>query len=129
MFFASYTQGFKSGGFGTFSLVNSAGAITTNFEVSWDDERGGGWAGLNETMIDAAAIVALRVGFESDSNWYVEAYVENLFDEFKWDGQNNNLAILPSHLFGPQRPRTVGLRLGRSRESHKAGCTILAWGS
>ncbi|MEH6608085.1 MAG: TonB-dependent receptor [Halioglobus sp.] len=92
------------------------GAITTNFEVSWEDERGGGWAGLNETMIDAAAIAALRVGFESDNNWYVEAYVENVFDEFKWDGQNNNGEILPSHFFGPQRPRTFGLRLGTSWE-------------
>lgn len=90
------------------------GAITGNFEVFWEDERGGGWAGLNETMIDAAAIAALRVGYESDDNWYVEAYVENVFDEFKWDGQNNNGAIVPSHFFGPQRPRTFGVRLGAS---------------
>ncbi len=88
------------------------GAITGSFEVFWEDERGGGWAGLSETMIDAAAIAAVRVAYESDDSWYVEAYVENVFDEFKWDGQNNNGGILPSHFFGPQRPRTVGMRLG-----------------
>ena len=96
------------------SFPVAGGAITGNFEVSWEDERGGGWAGLEETMIDAAAIAALRVAYESDNNWYVEGYVENLFDEFKWDGQNNNGAILPSHFFGPQRPRTFGVRLGTS---------------
>lgn len=91
-----------------------SGAVVGSFEVFWEDERGGGWAGLNETMIDAAAIAAFRVGYESDSNWHVEAYVENVFDEFKWDGQNNNGAILPSHYFGPQRPRTFGVRVGTS---------------
>jgi iron complex outermembrane receptor protein len=95
---------------GVFPLSN--GAITANFEVFWEDERGGGWEGLEETMIDAAAIAALRVGYESDNNWYAEAYVENLFDEFKWDGQNNNGLYLPSHYFGPQRPRTFGMRVG-----------------
>ena len=99
---------------GYFPMGN--GAVTGSFEVFWEDERGGGWAGLDETMIDAAAIAALRVGYESDNNWHVEAYVENLFDEFKWDGQNNNGAILPSHFFGPQRPRTFGIRLGTSWE-------------
>lgn len=92
------------------------GAITGSFEVFWEDERGGGWAGLNETMIDDAAIAAVRLGYESDDNWYVEAYVENVFDEFKWDGQNNNGAILPSHYFGPQRPRTFGIRVGANWE-------------
>ena len=92
------------------------GAVTGSFEVFWEDERGGGWAGLEETMIDAAAIAAFRVGYESDNNWHVEAYVENVFDEFKWDGQNNNGGILPSHFFGPQRPRTFGVRLGASWE-------------
>lgn len=90
----------------------SNGAMTGSFEVFWEDERGGGWAGLTETMIDAAAIAALRIGYESENNWYAEAYVENVFDEFKWDGQNNNGDILPSHFFGPQRPRTFGVRLG-----------------
>ncbi|MEH6519546.1 MAG: TonB-dependent receptor, partial [Halioglobus sp.] len=97
---------------GAFPMAN--GAITTTFEVFWEDERGGGWSGREETTIDAAAIAALRVGYESDNNWHVEAYVENLFDEFKWDGQNNNGEILPSHFFGPQRPRTFGVRLGAS---------------
>ncbi|NND68398.1 MAG: TonB-dependent receptor, partial [Halioglobus sp.] len=90
------------------------GAVTTSFEVFWEDERGGGWAGLNETKIDDAAIAALRIGYESGDFWDVELYVENLFDEFKWDGQNNNGAVIPAHFFGPQRGRTIGARINAS---------------
>ena len=93
-----------------------AGAITSSFEVFYEDERGGGWEGLEETMIDAYAEAALRVAWESNDDWYVEAYVENLTDEFTWDGQNNNGGILPSHFFGPKRPRTFGIRLGATWE-------------
>ena len=92
----------------------SSGAITGSIEYFWEDERGGGWEGLSETRIDAYGELALRVAYESENNWYVEAYVENVTDEFTWDGQNNNGGVLPSHFFGPKRPRTVGMRLGMS---------------
>ena len=88
--------------------------MTTSFEIFWEDERGGGWAGLKETQIDDAAIAALRVGYESGDFWNAELYVENLFDEFKWDGQNNNGAVIPSHFIGPQRGRTFGARITAS---------------
>lgn len=90
----------------------SGGAITGNFELFWESERGGGWENSRETKIDSYAEMAVRAGYESDNNWWVEAYVENLTDEFTWDGQNNGSGILPSHFFGPKRPRTFGLRLG-----------------
>ena len=67
-------------------------------------------------MIDAAAIAAVRIGYESNSAWNIELYAENVFDEFKWDGQNNNGGVLPAHFFGPQRPRTIGVRLGMNWE-------------
>ena len=90
----------------------SGGAITGNFELTYESERGGGWENLRETKIGGSAQSNLRVGYEADANWFIEAYVENLTDEFTWDGQNNNGGVLPSHFFGPQRPRTVGMRLG-----------------
>ena len=43
-----------------------------------------------------------------------QAYAENLLDEFTWDGYNANGGILPSHFFGPMRPRTFGIRTGIS---------------
>ncbi|MEM1112251.1 MAG: TonB-dependent receptor [Pseudomonadota bacterium] len=90
----------------------SGGAITGAYELSYEDERGGGWEGLPETFIDSYAEMNFRVGYESDDNWFVQAYVENFTDEFTWDGQNNNGGKTPSHFFGPKRPRTVGVRIG-----------------
>ena len=92
------------------------GDITGSFEMFYESERGGGWENLSETKIDAFAIANLRVGFESEDNWYVTAYAENLFDEFTWDGQNNNGGIIPSHFFGPMRPLTLGVMVGMSWE-------------
>ena len=63
-------------------------------------------------MIDANTIVTLRVGYHSNNAWYADLYVENLNDEFTYDGLNNNGGILPSHFFGHRRPRTFGLRVG-----------------
>ena len=53
--------------------------------------------------------MALRVGYHSDDNWGLGLYVENLTDEGNWDGVNVNGGVLPSHFFGPARPRTVGV--------------------
>ena len=82
--------------------------------MSYESERGGSWEGYREGMIGLAAVANLRVGYESDNNWYVQACAENLFNEFTWDGYNANGGILPSHFFGPMRPRTIGIRTGIS---------------
>lgn len=88
------------------------GDITANLEAFWESERGGGWGAFPETMIDSNVEMALRVDYVSAGNWKAGLYVENLTDEFTWDGLNNNGGILPSHFFGPRRPRTVGIRFG-----------------
>ncbi|MEP0203935.1 MAG: TonB-dependent receptor [Halioglobus sp.] len=96
------------------SFPISGGAITGSLEAFYEGERGGDWTGVKENYIDAYTEAALRVGYESDNNWYVQGYVENLTDEFTWDGQNINGGVLPSHFFGPKRPRTYGMRIGMS---------------
>lgn len=95
-----------------FPMAN--GSITGSFEAFYESERGGDWGGVPEAYIDPFVIANLRIGYESNDNWYVEAYAENLFDEFTWDGQNLNGGILPSHNFGPMRPLTLGVRTGLS---------------
>ncbi len=55
--------------------------------------------------------IALRLGYASSRGWKAIAYVENLTDEFYWDGAKPNGGIIPAHWFGPSRPRTLGLRL------------------
>ena len=93
---------------GRFPLAR--GAIATSLEAFWEGERGGGWGNFPETRIDAFTEMALRIDYESDGNWVMGVYVENLTDEFTYDGQNNNGGILPAHFFGHKRPRTVGAR-------------------
>ena len=90
------------------------GSIKSSFEMSYESERGGSWEGNAEGMISSYTVANLRVGYEADNNWFVQAYAENLFDEFTWDGYNANGGILPSHFFGPMRPRTFGIRTGMS---------------
>ena len=90
--------------------LSQGNALTGAFEIFWESERGGGWEGLSETKIDSFAEATVRVGYESAANWSLEAYVENVFDENTWDGLNNNGGVVPSHFFGPLRPRFFGVR-------------------
>ena len=90
------------------------GAFTSNFELTWESERGRGWEDLGETQIDSYQEMSLRVAYESNNNWFVEGYVENMTDEFTWDGQNNLGGKQPNAFFGPRRPRTYGMRVGYS---------------
>lgn len=92
------------------------GAITGSLEAFYEGEKGGDWTGISENYIDAFTEVAARIGYESEAGWHIEAYVENLTDEFTWDGQNANGGVLPSHFFGPKRPRTFGMRVGMTWE-------------
>ncbi|MDA0272134.1 MAG: TonB-dependent receptor [Proteobacteria bacterium] len=89
--------------------LSSGASITSRLEVFWESERGGGFEGLRSTRIDDFANTTLRVGYRSTENWAVNLYVENLTAEETFDGLNNNGGIIPSHFFGPMRPRTVGI--------------------
>ena len=93
---------------GTFPMDN--GEIRASLEAFWESERGGGWGGFPETKIDSYTEMALRVEYQSNGSWSAGAYIENLTDEFTYDGLNNNGGILPSHFFGHKRPRTAGVR-------------------
>ena len=81
-----------------------------DIEAFYESERGGGWGNFPETNIPANTIVAARVEYQFANNWIIGAYVENLTDEFTYDGMNNNGGIIPAHFFGHRRPRTFGLR-------------------
>jgi iron complex outermembrane receptor protein len=90
--------------------LEGGGAITTSAQAYWESERGGGFEGLQETKIGSYADVTLRVGYQSDNGWNVGLYAENVANAETYDGQNNNGGILPSHFFGPKRPRILGLQ-------------------
>ncbi len=86
------------------------GAISGSLEAFGESKRGGGWGNWQETIIGSYVEMAIRLNYESSGNWTAGVYVENLTDEFTYDGQNNNGGILPSHFFGHKRPRTFGAR-------------------
>ena len=92
------------------------GEISGSLEAFWEGERGGGWGAFPETKIDANTQMAVRIDYISGGNWQAGVYVENLTDEFTYDGQNNNGGILPSHFFGHRMPRTAGVRFRYSWE-------------
>ena len=91
--------------------IGDAGSmLNASMELFWESKRGGGFEGLDSTEIDSFANLTARVGYETADNWGIDLYVENLTNEDTFDGLNNNGGVLPSHFFGPMRPRTFGVR-------------------
>lgn len=88
------------------------GELSATLGLSGESERGGGWEGLESTMIDSYTEAAVHLDYISNNNWSLGLFVENITDTFTWDGLNNNGGVMPSHFFGPRRPRTVGLIYG-----------------
>lgn len=100
------------------------GNLFGNLAWSWEDDRRTGWLPLTPEsttfpegarMVDGWSIGQLIVGYQSNSNWTLSAYVENLTDEEYWDGGNtggnpNNMYV--QYDWGPGRPRTAGVRFG-----------------
>jgi iron complex outermembrane receptor protein len=86
------------------------GEVKASIDATWESERGGGWENLQSTKIPSTAEFSFRINYHAPTNWGIGAYVENLTDEFTYDGENNNGGIVPSHFFGHRRPRTVGMR-------------------
>ncbi len=88
------------------------GSWVGNIETFWESERGRGYEDIIDSEIDAFQEWAVRAGYESNDNWSIVGYVENLTDELTYDGAANNGAITPAFFFGPNRPRTYGVRFG-----------------
>ena len=86
------------------------GAINAALETFWESERGGGYEQLPWAPLPSFQEWAFRIGYESDNNWVLTAYVENLTDELNYAGAQVNGGITPDWLVGPNRPRTVGAR-------------------
>ena len=88
------------------------GRFIGNVEGFWESERGGGYSALSWAELPSFMEWNLRLGYESDNNWSVTGYVENLTDELNYAGAQVNSGITPDWLVGPNRPRTAGIRFG-----------------
>ena len=99
---------------GDFPIGN--GSIISNLEMFFESERGRGYEDIIDSQIDAFQEWAFRIGYASNNNWNVTAYVENFTDELTFDVSDNLSGIIPAYFAGPSRPRTVGMRFGYSFE-------------
>lgn len=99
---------------GNYPLENGD-SIGISVEAYHEGDRGRGWQNTPESAIPSNVWTGLRVAYESssDSEWYVELYVDNLLDERTWAGMNNITGIDPTQFWGPSKPRTAGVRFGR----------------
>jgi len=82
------------------------GVVAYNFQ---DDQQGGFEPG--SVNIDSYGVLNISVGYRADW-WTVSAYVENVTDEYYFDGGGNGDEVYPEHRFGPSRPRMAGIKLG-----------------
>jgi len=95
---------------GDFPIGN--GSIISSLEVFFESERGRGYEDVIDSQIDAFQEWAFRIGYASNNNWNVTAYVENFTDELTYDVADNLSLIIPAYFAGPSRPQTFGVRFG-----------------
>jgi len=95
---------------GDFPIGN--GSIISSLEMFFESERGRGYEDIIDSEIDAFQEWAFRIGYASNNNWNVTAYVENFTDELTYDIGDNLSLIIPAYFGGPSRPQTFGVRFG-----------------
>jgi len=99
-----------------FFPLDSGATITTSLESYWEDEHGGGYMFDKVRIIEASQTWNARIGYESESEWYVEAYVDNLLDETNFDSSYGGGANYPATTWAPWKPRSYGVRFGMTWE-------------
>ena len=88
------------------------GRVVANLETFWESERGGGYEDLEFAKLDAYQEWTVRVGYESDNDWRLTLYIENVTNELTYAGAQVNGGLTPNWLVGPNKPRTYGVRFG-----------------
>jgi iron complex outermembrane receptor protein len=91
--------------------IGGHGSIISSVEAYYQSERGRGYEDIIDSQIDPFSEWTFRIGYESNDNWSVIAFVENFTDNVTWDGAANNSALIPAFYFGPSAPSTAGVRL------------------
>ncbi len=86
------------------------GFASYNFQT----EQSGGFE-PGSIKVDGWGEAQISAGYRWD-DFAVSAYVDNLTDEFYYDGGANGDSIYPAHRFGPSRPRTYGLKISMNTD-------------
>ncbi len=104
--------------------LESGSAVTLSIESYWESEHGGGFQFVEEAIIEASQTWNARLGYDSGTDWYVEAYVDNLTDEVNFDSSyegnyspdGNGGGAYPAVRWAAWKPRSFGIRFGMSWE-------------
>jgi iron complex outermembrane receptor protein len=100
-----------SGGINAHYPLNG-GEVFAGLDFTWQDEFYSSFENSDLDVVDSAGFVTFRTGWNSEQNWNLTVYVENVFDEESFaargasDGINVNVA--------PSYPRTAGVDISYS---------------
>lgn len=109
--------------FTAFAVLNGSfpvgsGEVFGNLAWSWEEDARGDWIppSLSEQTINFLDQTDIVVGYRQDS-WIISGYVENVFDNTWSDGtfgEDFDDTPYSQYVFGPARPRTIGMRASYS---------------
>ncbi len=97
-----------SGGINTHYPM-SGGEVFAGLDFSWQSETYSSLDNAKLARVDSAGFVNLRAGWNSDQDWSVSFYVENLFDKESFDASAYDGELGLHNKAGPSLPRTAGV--------------------
>ena len=90
----------------------TGGEVFAALDFSWQDEFHSNMENSEAATVDSAGFVNLRTGWNSEQNWSVSVYVENVFDEESFASRSD--AGLLSGNIAPTQERLVGADISYS---------------
>lgn len=100
-----------SGGINGHYAFNS-GEVFAGLDFSWQDDFYSDLENTDRGNVESVGFVNLRAGWNSEQNWSVSVYVENIFDEESFASRNGK-GVIPTNL-SPARPRMAGVDISYS---------------
>jgi iron complex outermembrane receptor protein len=94
-----------SGGINAHYPLNS-GEVFAGLDFSWQDEFYSTLENTDGDAVDSVGFVNLRTGWNSEQNWSVSVYVENVFDEESFAARDTGFFAVN---VAPTRPRIAGV--------------------
>lgn len=88
------------------------GEVFAGLDFSWQDEYFSNIENTVHGTVDSAAFVNLRAGWNSEQNWSVSVYLENVFDEESFATRGDTGGIPAS--VGPSSQRLAGVDISYS---------------
>jgi len=102
--------------------LESGAALRANISTHWESSHSGGFDFIEESIIPYSQTWSMMAGYESTSDWYIQAYIENVTNEVNWDSSYNGAynsgygGSYPNVRWTVSKPRTFGIRMGMTWE-------------